>query len=94
MPRVVSCVVMDEKGNILILKRSDKVRTYKGCWSGVAGYIEKDEHPIDTAYKELSEEVKLERDDVELILEGDPVEFIDVYEKEQYDWKIYPFLPP
>jgi len=92
MPRVVSCVLMDEEGRILILKRSDKVRTYKGCWSGVAGYIEEGEQPLDTAYKELSEEVKLKNEDVELILEGDPVEFTDFYENEQYDWKIYPFL--
>jgi 8-oxo-dGTP pyrophosphatase MutT (NUDIX family) len=92
MPRVVSCVVMNEKGNILILKRSDKVRTYKGCWSGVAGYIEKGEQPLDTAYKELSEEVKLDRGDVELILKGDLIEFTDIYENVRYDWKIYPFL--
>ena len=92
MPRVVSCVLMDENGNILILKRSDKVRTYKRCWSGVAGYIEEGEHPLDTAYKELSEEIKLDREDVELVLKSDPVEFTDVYENERYDWKIYPFL--
>ena len=92
MPRVVSCVLLDENGNILILKRSDKVRTYKGCWSGVAGYIEKGEQPLDTAYKELFEEVKLEKEDVELILEANPVKVTDVYENQQYDWEIYPFL--
>jgi 8-oxo-dGTP pyrophosphatase MutT (NUDIX family) len=92
MPRVVSCVLMDEEGKILILKRSDKVRTYKGCWSGVAGYIEEGEQPLDTAYKELFEEVKIERDDVELVIQGYSIEFTDIYEKERYNWKIYPFL--
>jgi 8-oxo-dGTP pyrophosphatase MutT (NUDIX family) len=83
---------MDDSGKILVLKRSDKVRTYKGFWSGVAGYVEEGEQPIDTAFKEISEEVGLARKDVEFIRQGDPVEFTDIYENRPYDWFIYPFL--
>jgi len=92
MVEVVTCILMDEKGKILILKRSDKVSTYRGCWSGVAGYVEKGEKPIDTAFKEISEEVKLEKDDVVLEKSLPSIEFSDVYEGKEYDWKIYPFL--
>jgi len=92
MPIVATCILMDETGNILILKRSDKVRTYKGCWSGVAGYVEEGEKPIDTAFKEIREEVSLNSDDIELVRTINPIEFTDVYKGETYDWKVYPFL--
>jgi len=92
MPSAVTCLLTDENGKILILKRSNKVRTYKGCWSNVAGYVEKDEKPIETAFKEIREEIGLEADDVEFICKAEPIEFTDVYEDVKYDWKIFPFL--
>ena len=92
MPSVVTCILMDYHENILILKRSDKVRTYKGYWSGIAGYVEKGEEPVDTAFKEIREETGLTDNDVELIKTIDPIEFTDFYEEEKYDWKVYPFL--
>ena len=92
MPDVVSCVLMNDKGEILILKRSDKVSTYKGCWSFVAGYVEEDEKPLDTAFKEICEEVKLGDSEVALVKEGDSVEFTDFYEGVRYDWRVFPFL--
>jgi isopentenyldiphosphate isomerase len=36
---VVTCFLKD-KDKILLLKRSDKVRTYKGKWNTVAGYLD------------------------------------------------------
>jgi len=92
MPSVVTCLLLDENENILILKRSDKVRTYKGYWGGIAGYIEEGEKPIDTAFKEIIEETGLTDKDVELIKTLNPIEFTDFYEEEKYDWKAYPFL--
>jgi 8-oxo-dGTP pyrophosphatase MutT (NUDIX family) len=92
MPSVATCILMDEKGQILILKRSNKVGTYKGFWSGVAGYVEKGEKPIDTAFKEIREETGLNNNDVELIKTIEPIEVTDFYEGKRYDWKIYPFL--
>jgi len=67
MPDVVTVIIMNEKDEILILKRSNKVRTYKGCWGGVAGYVEDGEEPIDTAFKEIFEEIGLEKKDVEFV---------------------------
>ena len=92
MPSVATSVLTDEKGNVLILKRSDKVKTYKGFWSGVSGYVEKGEKPVETAFKEIREEVGLNKEDVELLKTADPIEFTDTYGGETYDWKVYPFL--
>ena len=91
MPQVVTCVVIYQE-RILLLRRSDKVRTYKGQWGGVAGYVEPGEHPRQTAYKELREEVGLTPDLVALIFQEDPISFTDVYQGERYDWTIHPFL--
>ena len=92
MPDVVSCILMNQKDKILILKRSDKVGTYKGCWSAIAGYIEKGEKPIDTAYKEIKEEVSLQKKNIIFLKQIDPIEFTDFYEGKRYDWVVYPFL--
>jgi len=92
MPSVVTCLIRDKKGKILILKRSNKVKTYKGLWSGVSGYVEEGEKPIDTAYKEIFEEVRLEKEDIKLIDSKDPIEFTDKYKNEIYNWKVFPFL--
>ena len=92
MPKVVTCILLDENKNILILKRSDKVRTYKSYWGGIAGYVEEGEEPINTAFKEIREETGVSDEDVELIKTLDVIEFTDFYENEKYEWKVYPFL--
>ena len=91
MPSVVTCL-LKHNGKLLILKRSDKVRTYKGLWGGVAGYVEEDETPYETAVKEIKEEVGIERGNVRLIKKSYPVKFTDCYNGKKYDWIIYPFL--
>lgn len=91
MPKVVTCL-LEYNGKILILKRSDKVRTYKGLWGGVAGYIEENENPYETAIKEIGEEVNIEKGDIRLVKKIDPVKFTDLYKGKKYDWIIYPFL--
>ena len=92
MPDVVTCIILNEEGKILLMKRSNKVRTYRGCWGSVAGYVEVGEEPIDTAYKEIFEEIGLEKTDVEFIKRSDPLEFPDRYDDINYNWKIFPFL--
>jgi 8-oxo-dGTP pyrophosphatase MutT (NUDIX family) len=91
MPHVVSCLLI-HGDTLLILKRSDKVRTYKGLWGGVAGYIEQDEKPIETALKEIQEEVHLQPKDVTLLREETPFSFTDTYEEKQYTWTVHPFV--
>ncbi len=80
-------------GRILVLRRSDKVGTYRGCWAAVSGYLEQaplEQAPLDQAYTELDEETGLGRDDVELLKEGDP---LLVYDRDNdRTWRVHPFL--
>jgi 8-oxo-dGTP pyrophosphatase MutT (NUDIX family) len=92
MPNVVTVLLINDEEKILILKRSNKVRTYKGLWGGVAGYIEENEKPYETALKEIKEEVGLENEDVKFLKKFDPISFTDIYEGKHYDWKIFSFL--
>lgn len=92
MPKVATCLLTNDNGKLLILKRSNAVRTYKGLWGGVAGYIEENEEPYETAIKEIREEVGLEKDKISLIKQLDPIEFTDSYDGKVYDWKIFSFL--
>lgn len=92
MPDVATSILLNSDGKILILKRSDKVKTYKGQWGGVAGYVEKNEKPFETAIKEIFEEVGLIKEDVKLIKKLDPIFITDYYEQEKYEWKIFVFL--
>ena len=91
MPQVVTCL-LEHDGKILLLKRSDRVGTYRGLWAGIAGYVEELEAPYDTAIKEIREEAGITVDALELVRKGDPIEFSDTYEGRRYNWVVYPFL--
>ena len=91
MPQVATCLLM-YNDKLLILKRSNKVKTYKGLWGGVAGYIEENEEPYETAIKEIREEVGFEREDLRILMKGDPVRFTDFIKGVKYDWIIFPFV--
>jgi 8-oxo-dGTP pyrophosphatase MutT (NUDIX family) len=92
MPSVATSLLINNEGKILILKRSNKVKTYKGLWGGVAGYVEENEEPYDTAIKEIKEEVGLKKGDISIVKQLDPIVFTDYYDKKRYDWKIFVFL--
>ena len=62
---VTSFIKNDNK--LLILKRSDKVRSMKGLWSGVSGIIENNEDPADRAKIEIFEEVGIRKDKIILV---------------------------
>lgn len=92
MSEVVTCLLLDEQNNLLLLKRSNEVRTYQGQWGGVAGYVEEDEAPQETAIKEIKEETSLEKEDVKLLKKGEPLIFTDHHNGKKYDWKVNPFV--
>jgi 8-oxo-dGTP pyrophosphatase MutT (NUDIX family) len=73
---------------ILILKRSDKVRTFQGKWAGVSGYIESWETAEVTALKEIMEETGLGKGDINFIKKGEPVSVID----DDTHFIVHPFL--
>ena len=43
--KIVTSFIKDNE-KLLILKRSDKVKSMKGLWAGISGIIEKNEEPI------------------------------------------------
>lgn len=87
--REVITVFLSHAGKILVLKRSTKVGTYQGYWSGVSGYLERTD-PLDQAYTEISEEVGLSSDQVTLIGREAPLEVVDQVQGRA--WRVYPFL--
>ena len=91
MTRVVTCL-LENDGEILILKRSEDVGTYQELWGGVAGFVEGNEAPYDTALKEIKEEVGIDKKDLLLVKKEDAVKFTDLYEDKLYDWIVFPFL--
>jgi len=76
---------------ILLLKRSQKVKTMKNLWAGISGLIEGDEKPLNRAKIEIFEEVGIEDTNIKLIKEGGSI----VIESPQYvnhQWEVFPFL--
>jgi len=44
------------RGRVLVVKRSERVGTFRGMWSGISGYLEGRESPVRRARQELREE--------------------------------------
>jgi 8-oxo-dGTP pyrophosphatase MutT (NUDIX family) len=91
MPEVVT-VFLEHDDKILLLKRSSRVKTYKGYWAGISGYVEKGEDPLQTAIKEIREETALKDSDVEFLHRLPPFKFTDEYAGELFEWTIHIFL--
>jgi ADP-ribose pyrophosphatase YjhB (NUDIX family) len=76
---------------VLILRRSGRVRTYKGRWAGVSGYLEGGpEAAEEQARREIQEETGLAEPDVELMRTGEPFTFDDP--ELDTRWTVHPFL--
>lgn len=87
--RVITVFLMHE-GKVLILRRSDKVRTMKHRWAGISGYIEGNENVLERAYKEVSEETGFSSKEIELVKTAEPLEVPD----KELDtlWIVHPHL--
>ena len=77
--------------NILLLKRSEKVKSMKNLWAGISGIIEGNEEPIKRAQIEIYEEVGIRESDIKLIKEGDVI-LIESPQYLNHQWEVYPFL--
>jgi 8-oxo-dGTP diphosphatase len=73
----------------MLLRRSERVGTYQGRWAGVSGYVEKGTSPSQQAWTEIKEEAGLDRDDVELVQEGLPLQVVDSEIGKK--WIVHPF---
>jgi 8-oxo-dGTP diphosphatase len=73
---------------LLILRRSGRVRTYQGRWAGVSGYLEHE--PEEQARREVQEETGLSSAGVDLVRAGEPFTFEDP--ELDTRWTVHPFL--
>lgn len=90
---VVTCFLVRSEATgerVLLVRRSERVRTYRGAWAAVSGYLEPGVTPLEQAYTELREEASLDRGDVELIRQGEPLPVSDA--ATNLNWVVHPFL--
>jgi len=76
---------------ILLLKRSEKVKSMKNLWAGISGIIEENEEPFNRAKIEIFEEVGIKESEIKLIKEGDRL-MIESPQYVNHQWEVYPFL--
>ena len=86
----VVIVFIKYKNEILLLKRSDKVRTYQGKWNMVAGYLDEVKPIQEKALEEIQEETKIDKKNILSIQIREPYKFIDSEIKKT--WIIVPAL--
>jgi translation initiation factor 2B subunit (eIF-2B alpha/beta/delta family) len=83
----VVTVFLRNRGEVLLLRRSDEVGTYAGQWGAVAGHAEG--APDDLAREEIREETSL-HEHVTLVRRGEP---FDVEDRERaIRWRVHPYL--
>jgi 8-oxo-dGTP pyrophosphatase MutT (NUDIX family) len=82
---------IEYRGKVLLLRRSQKVKTMKGKWAGVSGYIEANERPLICALKEIEEETGLTNKSVQVLREGRPLEAADDTRPDIIVWVVHPF---
>lgn len=83
---VVTCFLRN-RGEILLVRRSDAVGSYAGQWAAVSGHAEGD--PAALARQEITEETGLD-DAVTLRRRGDPFDVVD--DDRGTQWVVHPFL--
>jgi 8-oxo-dGTP diphosphatase len=81
---------LESDGEILILLRSKKVRTYKHTWGGVSGLIDPGHTADEQAVQEIAEETGLAPTDIQLIKKGEPL----IIDEETRNLRkvVYPYL--
>ena len=88
--KIVTSFIQDDQ-KLLILRRSDKVKTMKGLWAGISGIIEKNEIPLTRAKIEIYEETGISEDRIKLIKNAAKLR-VNSPQYENHEWEIFPFL--
>jgi len=88
--KIVTSFIKDNE-KLLILKRSDKVKSMKGLWAGISGIIEKNEEPLERARIEIFEEVGITEDMITLVKSAEEMR-VNSPQYENHEWEIFPFL--
>ena len=89
---VVTCFLRN-RGDVLLLRRSDAVGSYAGLWGGVAGHVATDageeRTPEAAARAEIREETGIDDAAVTLAEDGEPFTLAD--DELGIRWQIHPF---
>ena len=88
--KIVTSFIKDNE-KLLILKRSNKVKSMKGLWAGISGIIENNEPPLKRAKIEIFEEAGIIEEDITLIKSAEEMR-INSPQYENHEWEIFPFL--
>jgi len=88
--KIVTSFIKDNE-KLLILKRSEKVKSMKGLWAGISGIIESNETPLRRAKVEIFEEVGITEDKITLIKSAQEMR-INSPQYENHEWEVFPFL--
>lgn len=88
--KIVTSFIKDND-KLLILRRSDQVKSMKGLWAGISGIIENDEDPLERAKIEIFEEVGITEDKITLIKTTEEMR-VNSPQYANHEWEIFPFL--
>lgn len=86
VPVVTAFVYSGDK--VALIKRSERVGTYRGTWSAFSGYVER--LPLNQARLELAEEAGLREGQARLMGVGIPLPVDD--DQAGHRWLVFPFL--
>lgn len=86
---VTSFVTSSDK--ILLLKRSERVKSMRGLWGAVSGIIENGEEPLRRAEIEIFEEIGVESSQIQLLKAGQEMT-ISSPQYPDHQWAVFPFL--
>ena len=87
---IVTSFLKDNE-KILLLKRSNEVKSMKCLWAGISGILEKNETPLSRAKIEIFEETGLKKEQIELVNAAKQMKVLSPQYK-NHEWNIFPFL--
>ena len=82
---------LKHNNKILILKRSQKVKSMKELWAGISGIIENNELRINRAKIEIFEEVGIKQEYITLIKSSNEIT-VESPQYANHQWIIFPFF--
>ncbi len=88
--KIVTCF-LKSGDKILILKRSDQVKSMKSLWAGISGIIDNNESPLERTKIEIFEELGIDASQIKLLKESAKMRIISP-QYENHEWEVYPFL--
>lgn len=88
-PTPVVTVFLRNRGEVLLLRRSENVGSYQNQWGAVAGHVENDD-PQASALNEIEEETGLSDTEVTQVRQGPSFTVRD--DDQNTHWKVHPFL--